>query len=176
VFDRDRLDYLNGVYIRALTDAELALRLRAFVPETMDDPTLAALVPLVKERMVRLTDAAELSGFLVEPDDVVASWWGPDDALPKGRDAAAVAGALGVGRDALAECVDWSAEALETAARAAADALGWKAGDFFRPIRLAVTGKPVSPPLFGSLALLGRAASLRRLDGAIERLGAGSPS
>jgi glutamyl-tRNA synthetase len=174
VFDQDRLDYLNGVYIRALTDAELALRLRAFVPDTMDDPTLAALVPLVKERMVRLTDAAELSGFLVEPDDVVMSWWRADDLLPKGRDATEVSGAMGVARDALAECVDWSAEALETAARAAADALGWKAGDFFRPIRLAVTGRSVSPPLFGSLELLGRDPSLRRLDGAIERLGAGA--
>jgi glutamyl-tRNA synthetase len=174
VFDRDRLDYLNGVYIRALTDAELALRLRAFVPDTMDDPTLAALVPLVKERMVRLTDAGELSGFLVEPDETVASWWGPVDLQPKGRDATAVSGALGLARDALAECPDWSAEALETAARAAADALGWKAGDFFRPIRLAVTGKSVSPPLFGSLELLGRDRSLLRLDAAIERLGAGA--
>jgi glutamyl-tRNA synthetase len=146
------------------------------VPDTLDDASLAGLVPLVKERMVRLTDAAELSGFLVEPDDVVASWWSPDDLLPKGRDAAAVSGALGLARDALAECVDWSAEALETAARAAADALGWKAGDFFRPIRLAVTGRPVSPPLFGSLALLGREPSLRRLDGAVERLGVGTPT
>jgi glutamyl-tRNA synthetase len=85
-----------------------------------------------------------------------------------------VSGALGLARDALAECPDWSAEALETAARAAADALGWKAGDSFRPIRLAVTGKSVSPPLFGSLELLGRDRSLLRLDAAIERLGAGA--
>jgi glutamyl-tRNA synthetase len=174
VFDRDRLDYLNGVYIRALTDAELALRLRAYVPDTLDDAALAGLVPLVKERMVRLTDAAELSGFLSEPDDVVASWWTVEDLLPKGRDASDVSGALGVARDAIAECVDWSAEALEAEARAAAETLGWKAGDFFRPIRLAVTGKAVSPPLFGSLALLGREPSLRRLDGALERLRAGA--
>ena len=174
VFDRDRLDYLNGVYIRGLTDAELALRLRPFVPETLDDTTLAGLVPLVKERMVRLTDVAELSGFLSEPDDVVASWWSMDDLLPKGRDAAEVSGALAVARDALAEGPDWSAEALETAARAAADALEWKAGDLFRPIRLAVTGKAVSPPLFGSMVLLGRDRSLARLDGALERLRAGA--
>ena len=60
IFDRDRLDYLNGVYIRSLTDADLALRLRPFVPEAVDDATLAGLVPLLKERMVRLTDGAEL--------------------------------------------------------------------------------------------------------------------
>ena len=176
VFDRDRLDYLNGVYIRQLTDAELALRLRPFLPDALDDPTLAGLVPLVKERMVRLTDAVDLSGFLSELDDVVASWWSVEDLLPKGRNVTEVSGALGVARDALAECPDWSAEDLETAARAAADALEWKAGDFFRPIRIAVTGKAVSPPLFGSMVLLGRDPSLARLDGALERLRAGAPA
>jgi glutamyl-tRNA synthetase len=174
IFDKDRLDFLNGVYIRSLTDADLALRLRPFMPEAIDDATLAGLVPLLKERMVRLTDGAELSGFLAESDDAVAGWWSLEDLLPKGRDASEVSAALGVARDALAEGADWSAEALETVARSAADALGWKAGDFFRPIRLAVTGKSVSPPLFGSMVLLGRERTLSRLDGALERLRAGA--
>lgn len=176
VFDRDRLDHLNGVYIRSLTDADLALRLRPLLPEAISDATLAGLVPLVRERMVRLTDAVELTGFLSEPDDVVAAWWSIDELLPKGRDAAEVAGALGVARDALVACGDWSAEELEAAVRGAADGLGWKAGDFFRPIRLAVTGKAVSPPLFGSLVLLGRERTLARLDAALERLRAGAPA
>jgi glutamyl-tRNA synthetase len=173
VFDQDRLDYLNGVYIRGLADAELAARLRPFVSSALTDELLAGLVPLVKERMVRLTDAAELSGFLVEPDEVVAGWWGTEDLLPKGRTADEVAGALASARETLG-AADWSADALEVAARAAADAMGWKAGDFFRPLRIAVTGKPVSPPLFGSMVLLGREASIRRLDGALERLRAGA--
>ena len=175
IFDRDRLDYLNGVYIRSLTDADLALRLRPFVPAAVDDATLAGLVPLLKERMVRLTDAAELSGFLAESDEEVASWWSTEDLLGQGRDASEVSGALGVARDALAESTEWSEEALEAAARSAADALGWKAGDFFRPIRLAVTGKAVSPPLFGSMVLLGRDRTLARLDGALDRLRAANP-
>ena len=170
IFDRDRLDYLNGVYIRSLTDADLALRLRPFVPEAVDDATLAGLVPLLKERMVRLTDGAELSAFLAEPDEVVASWWAVEDLVPKGREASDVSAALGVARDALAECADWTSEPLESVARSAADALAWKAGDFFRPIRLAVTGKAVSPPLFGSMVLLGRERTLARLDAALERL------
>jgi glutamyl-tRNA synthetase len=176
IFDQDRLDYLNGVYIRSLTDADLALRLRPFLPDTVDDATLAGLVPLLKERMVRLTDGAELSAFLAEPDDVVASWWAVEDLVPKGRGAPDAAAALGVARDALAECADWSAEPLETVARSAADALAWKAGDFFRPIRLAVTGKAVSPPLFGSMVLLGRERTLARLDAALERLRAAAPA
>jgi glutamyl-tRNA synthetase len=173
VFDQDRLDYLNGVYIRRLTDAELASRLRPLVSEALSDEALAGLVPLVKERMVRLTDAAELSGFLAEPDEVVAAWWNVDDLLPKGRDADATAEALASAREALAGA-DWVAESLELTTRSAAEAAGWKAGDYFRPIRIAVTGKPVSPPLFGSLMLLGREASLARLDGALERLRPGA--
>ena len=173
VFDRDRLDFLNGVYIRGLADADLAARLRPFVSPELSTDALAGLVPLIKERMVRLTDAAELSGFLSEPDDGVASWWTADDLLPKGRDAAEVAGAMAAARDALAGS-KWSAEELEAAARSAADVLGWKAGDFFRPLRLAVTGKAVSPPLFGSMVLLGRDRTLARLDGALERLQSGA--
>jgi glutamyl-tRNA synthetase len=174
VFDRDRLDYLNGVYIRGLTDAELTSRLRPFVSPALSDDALAGLVPLVKERMVHLTDAAELSGFLSEPDDVVGSWWTVEDLLPKGPEAGDVATALVAARDALAACDEWLADALEAAARAAAETLGWKAGDFFRPIRIAVTGRAVSPPLFGSMVLLGRQQTLARIVGAVERVGEGA--
>ncbi len=120
--------------------------------------------------MVRLTDAAELSGFLAEADDVVASWWTVDDLLPKGRAAGEVADALGAARDAVAASGEWTESVLEATCRAAAEEQGWKAGEFFRPIRIAVTGKPVSPPLFGSLVLLGRDRSLARLDDALKRL------
>ena len=175
VFDRDRLDYLDGVYIRALTDADLGARLRPLVPTAVSDETLAGLVPLVKERMVRLTDAAELSGFLAEPDDVVASWWTVEDLLPKGRTTDEVAGALAAGREALAANEEWSADSLEAVGRAAAEAFGWKAGDFFKPMRVAVTGRAVSPPLFGSMVLLGREQTLGRLDAAAARVTVGAP-
>jgi glutamyl-tRNA synthetase len=165
VFDKDRLDYLNGVYIRSLTDADLALRLRPFIPEAVDDATVGALVPLVRERLVRLGDVTELVGFLAEPDEIVAGWWSAEEALPKGRSTVETAEALASAHTALADVV-WQADALEAAARAAAEAAGWKAGDFFKPIRLAVTGRAVSPPLFGSLELLGRDRSLARIAAA----------
>ena len=56
IFDRDRLDHLNGVYIRALTDEQLALRLRPWVPEAIADADLLRMVPIVKERLTRLGD------------------------------------------------------------------------------------------------------------------------
>jgi nondiscriminating glutamyl-tRNA synthetase len=77
VFDRDRLDHLNGVYIRALTDEQLALRLRDFVPPAVADADLVRMVPLIKERLVKLGDVAELVGFAWETDEVVADWYEP---------------------------------------------------------------------------------------------------
>jgi len=174
VFDKDRLDYLNGVYIRALTDAQLALRLRPFLPAGLADETVMRIVPLIKERLVRLADAPELVSFLVEADGEVAGRYPTEELLPKGRGVADVVAALAAARDMLGQIADadFSADLLEARARAAAEVLGWKAGDFFRPIRVAVTGRAVTPPLFGSLELLGRDRVLARLDAALERLGA----
>lgn len=179
VFDERRLDYLNGVYIRSLTDEQLALRLRPFVPEALDDASVMRVVPLIKERLVRLTDATELVAFLVESDEQVAALYDAEALLPKGRSAADVADALAVARDRLAALADedFSADVLETRCRQAAEEHGWKAGDFFRPLRVAVTGRSVTPPLFGSMELLGRERVLARLDAAHGRLaGSGVPT
>lgn len=174
VFDKDRLDYLNGVYIRALTDEQLALRLRPFVPEALDDRALLAVTPLVKERIVRLSDATELVSFLVEADTETAARYQPDELLPRNADAAATAAALVRARDELATVAeaDFAAAELDARCRAAAQALGWKAGDFFKPLRIALTGRSVSPPLFGSMELLGRERCLARIDAALVKLAA----
>jgi glutamyl-tRNA synthetase len=172
VFDTDRLDYLNGVYIRNLTDEQLALRLRPFLPATLDDASLLRVVPLIKERLVRLADATELVAFLSETDEQVAERYAPDDLLPKGRSPSEVADALRrahAALDALSDA-DFAADVLEARCRTAAEDLGWKAGDFFRPMRMAVTGRAVSPPLFGSMELLGRSRTLARLEIAAGRL------
>ncbi|MDP9249812.1 MAG: glutamate--tRNA ligase [Chloroflexota bacterium] len=174
VFDQDRLDYLNGVYIRALTDAQLALRLRPYLPQALDDQSLLRLAPLLKERLVRLADATELAAFLTESDAQIAALYEPELLVPKGRSAEETREALTSSRDTLAAVAepDFAAEELESLCRAAAEAHGWKAGDFFRPIRVAVTGRVVSPPLFGSMELLGRDRTLARIELAIERLSA----
>jgi nondiscriminating glutamyl-tRNA synthetase len=174
VFDRDRLDHLNGIYIRALTDAELARRLRPFVPAGLDDATLLGVTPLVRERLVRLADAGELVAFLAETDEEVAGRYAVEDLLPKKADAAATADALRQARESLAAVGDaaFNAEELEARCRDAAGARGWKAGDFFKPIRVAVTGRTISPPLFGSMALLGRERVLHRVGLALARLDA----
>ncbi len=170
VFDKDRLDYLNGVYIRSLNYTDLAARLRPFLPEALSDEQLLRLVPLLHERLVRLSDATELAAFLTETDAQVAALYEPELLLPKGRGQRRRRQERWLPRATHWPAPSGMAEALEAAGRAAADAHGWKPGDFFRPIRVAVTGRLVSPPLFGSMELLGKEQTLARIDAARARL------
>jgi glutamyl-tRNA synthetase len=179
VFDKDRLDYLNGVYLRSLTDEQLALRVRPFLPDGLDDEAVLRVVPLIKERLVKLADARELVAFLTEADDEVAALYDAEALVPKGRSQADAATALQAARDVLAElgAADFAADVLEGRCRQEAERLGWKAGDFFRPLRIAITGRSVSPPLFGSMELLGRDRVLARLDAALRKVSLqGSPA
>lgn len=174
IFDRDRLDHLNGVYIRALTDEQLALRLRPWVPDAVGDDDLLRLVPLAKERLVRLGDIVALAGFVWETDEIVASWYAPELLHPKKGGPAEARVALARAREVVCalDDADFSAELIEERCRSAAEDAGMKAGDFFAPIRVAVTGRTVSPPLFASLELLGRDRSIARLDVALAKLDA----
>ena len=132
-------------------------------------------MPLIKERLVRLGDVDALIGFAWEPDTSSPAGTVPSCSrrrraaprTPGGRSRCARTTLLASLDDA-----DFSADVLEQRCRAAADAAGMKAGDFFSPIRVAVTGRTVSPPLFASLELLGRERSLARIDDAIGKLAA----
>ena len=172
VFDVDRLDHLNGVYIRAMSDEQLALRVRPWVPDAIRDDDLLRLVPLIKERLVKLSDVPGLIGFVWEPDEVVAGWYPPELLHPKRGGPDEARAALEGVRMVLAELddADFSADVIEQRCREAAEAAGMKPGDFFSPIRVAVTGRTVSPPLFASLEMLGRPRSLARIDDALAKL------
>ena len=176
IFDRDRLDHLNGVYIRNMTDEQLAIRLRSWIPDAVADADLLRIVPLIKERMVTLGDAVALIGFVWEPDEVVASWYAPELLHPKkgGPDEARVALEGAAALFGELDPLDFSADVLEQRFREAADAAGMKAGEFFSPVRVAVTGRTVSPPLFDSLELLGRDRALARLGLALGKLVVGA--
>ena len=172
IFDRDRLDHLNGVYIRAMTDEQLALRLRDWVPAAVTDADLVRMVPIIKERLVKLSDVVELLGFVWEPDGVVATWYSPELLHPKKGGPSEARAALEAARGVIGSLdeADFSAELLEQRCRAAAEGAGMKAGDFFSPIRVAVTGRTISPPLFASLELLGRDRATARIDAALDKL------
>jgi glutamyl-tRNA synthetase len=151
VFDFQKLDWLNGVYLRALPPEEYADRLLSYLREQgyeWDDELVRKVAPLVQEKIATLGEFPAFAGFFfarVEPDGEVDG-----QVLP----AAA---------QTLAQVEPFEAGAIEEALRALAEQLGLKPREAFQPIRLAVTGSKVSPGLFESLEVLGRDESLARL-------------
>ena len=180
VFDRDRLEWLNGQWIRRLEPDDLIERLRPFVAAELaagridwmpGDDELRALLPVISERLPKLDAIGELVGFLWV-DDLQF-----DAALlaPKRWDAATTRAGLEAARATIAEAaaVAFEADELEPPLRALAEARGWKVGDLFMAIRVAVTGRTATPPLFDTLVALGKDRVLARLDRAIQRLADG---
>ena len=151
-FDYAKLDWLNGVYLRALPVKELADRLVVFVGERGLDWSARRVhdaAPLVQEKIATLAEFPEIAGFLfgdVHPDP------GPLDAR-----------ILEATVDALDELEPWTTESLETALKGLCDELEEKPRTVFMPIRVAVTGSRISPGLYESLELLGRDLTLERL-------------
>lgn len=173
----DKLDWLNGVYIRELAPSALKTRIVPFLShalhlsqaELLASPKLDALIPLIRERMKRLTDAVEVCDWaFLKADQIV--YPDPQMLLGKKLDAAQTIEGLQAGSQLIQTLPEWSAEDLEASFRAKADELGLKAGSFFGPFRAAITGKNVSPPLFESMALLEREEVLARVQNAIAVL------
>jgi glutamyl-tRNA synthetase len=174
-FDLKKAEAINSAHLRALPVDDFARRvepyLAAEVPGGLTDDDRALLVaaaPLVQERSVVLSDAARMLRFLFVAEEAFAV---EDDAAAKnlGADAVPVLEAALTGLDALD---DWSAAAIEDALRAAlVDGLGLKPRKAFAPVRVAVSGRTVSPPLYESMELLGRDRSLRRMRAGVEAAG-----
>ncbi|HEV8489323.1 MAG TPA: glutamate--tRNA ligase [Candidatus Limnocylindrales bacterium] len=177
VFDRERLEWVNGQWIRRLSHEDLVDRLRPFleaeqaagrIDRLPTDEELVALLPVLQERLPTLGAIGDLVGFLfvdrVDPDPAVL--------VPKRWDRDTAIEALRAARDTIAAVgqVSYEADELEPPLRELTEARGWKAGDLFMAIRVAVTGRTATPPLFDTLVALGYERTLERLDRAIERL------
>jgi nondiscriminating glutamyl-tRNA synthetase len=178
VFDRDRLEWINGQWIRRLEPEDLIVRLQPFleadrqagrIDRVPSAEELRPLVPIIQERLPTLGAVGELVGFLWQ-DRVTAD---PATLVPKRWDRATTLAALRAARgtiDGSVGPVTFEADELEPPMRALAESNGWKAGDLFMAIRVAVTGRTATPPLFDSLVALGRERVLERLDAAITTL------
>jgi glutamyl-tRNA synthetase len=153
VFDYQKLDWLNGVYLRALPPDEYADVLVTYLREQgyeWDEELVRRVAPLVQEKIATLGEFPAFAGFFftrIEPEETV------DGAL------------LPAAAEALASVEPFEAEAIESALRGLAERLGLKPREAFQPIRLALTGSKVSPGLFESLEVLGKEESLARLGG-----------
>ncbi|MCY3584878.1 MAG: glutamate--tRNA ligase [Acidimicrobiales bacterium] len=173
MFDIDKLTAINGSYVRALDDAGFAAAVEPWVRAEpwgadLDAATLSKVAPLIRERTRLLGDAPGRIAFLfaepqIDPDDWAAAMVAPaSDILDRARTAFSEA--------------DWSAVTLHAELRAIGESFGLKLGKAQAPVRVATTGRAVGPPLFESLALLGRENTLARLDIALAKLASAADS
>jgi glutamyl-tRNA synthetase len=178
IFDRERLEWLNGQWIRRLAPDELIDRLRPFVEAELRagridrmpaDEELRALLPVVQERLPTLGAIGDLAGFLWLDELAIDA----ATLVPKRWDAATTREGLTAARATIETVgeVTFEADELEPPLRALAEQRGWRPGDLFMAIRVAVTGRTATPPLFDTLVALGRDRALHRLDRALEVLG-----
>jgi glutamyl-tRNA synthetase len=183
VFDRERLEWLNGQWIRRLEPDELVDRLRPFVARELaggridrmpSDEELRTLLPVITDRLPVLGAVGDLVGFLWVDELEVD----PALIVPKRWDAQTTIEGLTAARQTIADdvgAVAFEADELEPPLRALAEARGWKAGDLFMAIRVAITGRTATPPLFDTMVALGHDRTLERLDRAIAALRGAKP-
>ncbi|WP_159802955.1 glutamate--tRNA ligase [Arthrobacter zhaoguopingii] len=167
-FDLKKAEAINGTHVRLLDPADFRSRLVPYLqasglighPVTeREERIIAEAAPLIQERITLLGEAPEMLGFLFKEDDAIDV---ADDArkgLPDN-----LAAVLAKTREALEAVTDWDAESIQGALRAAlVDDLGLKPRLAFGPVRTAVSGRRISPPLFESMVILGRDSSLARI-------------
>jgi glutamyl-tRNA synthetase len=165
-WDKERLDYFNGVWIRKLPVDELVRRLEPFVPAEWDRKILRSIAPHIQERMKTLKDAAEQIRFLFT-DDI---GYEASLLIPKKSDRVTTAEALARARAVLTPLEPFVAAVIEPTLVGLATELGWSRKDLNGAIRMAITGRQVGPPLYESLEILGKEKSLRRIEMAQDLL------
>jgi len=178
VFDYKKLEWYNGQYIRMKSDDKLAqlclpyaikagLLSEAQVQEEHQKKIFLASMPLVKERLVFLNEAPEKIAYLFKEPKIPAK----EEFIPKKADLAKTIELLQIGKKIVKEMAQaGDDEQAENYIKAEAEKREIKLGDLMMPLRVAITGSRVSPPLFGSLRILGEECSLRRVQRALDIL------
>lgn len=166
IFDIKKLNWLNGIYIRRLDKKELKERLKAFIPEEFPQEKFEKILALVYERMVTLADFAELTDFFYKEIDYPAEL-----LFKKAKDQ----------QDLLKEQIQQSKLAIESlnafdlnslekAIRKLQEKNDWHKGQYFMFLRVAMTGRTATPPLFETMLVLGSDLIIKRLDLASKKI------
>jgi glutamyl-tRNA synthetase len=154
VFNRKKLDWFNGYYLRQKSDEELLSLLKPFLPKGTDEKTLKKVIPLIKERIAKLSEAGALAGFFFVKPTVGRELFG---SLPyKEHLAKAVA--------VLEKLTKWENEEIQTSLNDLITKEGWRPGDFYMSFRIALTGSRFTPPITQSAEILGKDETLARLS------------
>ena len=173
VFDPEKLLWMNGMYIREMPAEALCDAVRPYLERdlgrSVDRERLLRIMPLVRERIKVLSEITAMADFFFMDGHLD---YETETLLGKRYAGQGQAAREALTRvvEAIADLEPWTHEALEGVIRPLAEQLGVKAGDLFGLIRVAVTGKTATPPLFETIEVLGRQITLQRLRVAIERL------
>ncbi|NCN87619.1 MAG: hypothetical protein GW941_01845, partial [Candidatus Pacebacteria bacterium] len=162
-FDIDKLNWLNGIYIRKMYEedkAGLVARLNDFLPSDFPQDKFDQILPLIYERLEKLSDIDELTDFFYKDIEI------DQELLLKKGDKELVAKQLSELSQRLSE-VDWSAENIEQVVRNLQAEKDYKKKQFFMMARIAVTGKKATPPLFETMEVLGKELTIKRLETAL---------
>jgi len=163
-FDLNKLNWLNGIYIRKLDPQNLEKRIVSFLPLDFPKDKLTQILPLVRERLVTLSDMDQLSDFFYRPIQI------DQELLLKKADSVLVREQLKQTIQAIKKMTDWETESIEHSIRSLQEAANWKKNQYFMMIRIAVTGKKATPPLFETMKVLGKKECLLRLTQAENTL------
>jgi glutamyl-tRNA synthetase len=174
IFNQDKLTWMNGVYIRQMSQDDLVRRilkhldeaLPPAVPRPVSEEYVHAIMPLVQERFKTLAEAPKLMDFFFLEE----LGYPADDLVQRGLDRKGTINALDATLQRVADLEVWSAEHLEVELRPLAEELMIKTGQLFGTIRVAVTGCKAAPPLFETMSVLGRDRCLLRLKMAARLL------
>ena len=179
IFDYKKLEWFNGQYIRMKSDAELTALSLPFAiecglfgapgqkPDSTQEKLYTAAMPLVKERAAYLPELPEKLHYLFSEPAMPPN----EEFFPKKADLAQTTELLKKGRSIVVSLIEApNDEEAEALIKSFAESEGLKLGDLMMPLRVAITGTRVSPPLFGSLRLLGTEKALARVDRALEGL------
>jgi len=167
VFDWEKLNWMNGEYIRQLGVSTLARRVGEYLQtcrgRKVEQELLEKIIPLVRERIKKLGEFEALAGFFF--NDVA---WTKEELSVEKESMESIAEKLSVAAKLFEGQQTWEAKVLEEQTRSLAAKNGWEAPALFMLLRVAVTGQTVSPPLFESMAVLGKDRSLSRIQGALK--------
>lgn len=163
-FDINKLNWLNGIYIRNLSLEELKEKITEFLPQDFPQEKMDQILPLIKERLVILSDIDELSSFFYQDIEIDAS------LLLKKGSAELVTDQLEQTIAEFEKVEQWNVESIEKVIRSLQEVQDWKRGQYFMMIRIAVTGKKATPPLFETIEVLGKELTLSRLRQALASI------
>lgn len=166
----EKLEWLNGVYIREMEPDELAARIKPYLEDAgleVDDKRLKKVTPLIQERIKTLSEAEEIVGFIFRNEITIDD---PTDLIQKKMDAEGTHKALLAAHQALSEMQGFDPDEQEALLRQLAKDLGLKAGQLFGALRVATTGQRVAPPLFETMEVIGKQTSLERIEKAAALL------